>query len=227
MIAIRASFPGGATLEESIPGRALGQFFGNMMILTARALTGAEARWVGCAPVKTQRIYVANHTSHADFVLLWAALPSHLRSQTCPVAAADYWKKGFIRRYFAERVFHGVLVERERVNRSHNPLTPMLEVLHRGKSLIMFPEGTRGDGVGLQPFKCGVYHLASSRPDVEVVPVWIDNLHRVLPKGSALPAPLLSSVTFGTPTHLARGEGKHEFLDRIRQSVLDLRKPCA
>jgi 1-acyl-sn-glycerol-3-phosphate acyltransferase len=226
MIAVRAFSTGDATLGKSVPKSVLEQFFGKVMILTAHAATGAEARWVGCAPVETQRIYVANHTSHADFVLLWASLPPRLRSQTCPVAAADYWKKGLVRRYFAERVFQAVLVERERINRAHNPLTPMLKALHCGKSLIMFPEGTRGNGSQLQPFKCGIYHLANSRPDVELVPVWIDNLFRVLPKGSVLPAPLLCSVTFGTPTYLAHGEGKQEFLDRIRQSVLDLRKSC-
>jgi 1-acyl-sn-glycerol-3-phosphate acyltransferase len=93
--------------------------------------------------------------------------------------------------------------------------------------LIMFPEGTRGRGEALQPFKCGIFHLASTRPNVELVPVWIDNLYRVLPRGAILPVPLLCSVTFGEPTHLLPGEDKKSFLARLHQSVSTLGASCA
>jgi 1-acyl-sn-glycerol-3-phosphate acyltransferase len=197
------------------------------LIATARVVTGAEARWVGCTPSETKRIYIANHTSHADFILLWAALTPRLRSHTFPVAAADYWNGSAVRRYLAKQVFRAVLVERDRVDRAHNPIAPMVQALDGENSLIVFPEGTRGRGEALLPFKCGIYHLAQERPSVEIVPVWIDNLYRVLPRGAVLPAPLLCSVTFGEPTHLLPGEDKKAFLTRLHRTVGQLGASCA
>jgi 1-acyl-sn-glycerol-3-phosphate acyltransferase len=134
--------------------------------------------------------------------------------------------RGAVRRLLIERVFEGVLVERGRVDRSHDPLLPMLRALDSGKSLIVFPEGTRGNGDELLAFKCGIYHLAHQRPSLDLIPVWIENLHRVLPRGAILPVPLLCSVTFGEPTRFADGEDKKAFLARLRQSVLDLGASC-
>jgi 1-acyl-sn-glycerol-3-phosphate acyltransferase len=207
--------------------RAFRRVLAGTLVSMARVVTGLEARWVDCAPSDTRRIYVANHTSHADFILLWAALAPQLRWRTRPVAAADYWEHSRMRRYLARQVFRAVLVERNRIDRTHNPLAPMIEAIDEGNSLIVFPEGTRGKGETLQPFKCGVYYLAQARPDVELVPVWIDNLHRVLPKGAMLPAPLLCSVIFGKPTRLAPGEDKKAFLGRLQQMVTSLGEPCA
>ena len=56
-----------------------------------RVMTGSQARWYGCPPKAEQRIYFANHQSHADLVLIWAALPRDLRTMTRPIAARDYW----------------------------------------------------------------------------------------------------------------------------------------
>lgn len=187
----------------------------------ARLLTGARSLWIGCAPLAKQRIYFANHSSHGDFVLLWASLPPDLRSQTRPVAGADYWQKSALRRYLINRVFNGVLVDRQRSDNS-NPLEPMLNALAQGDSLIIFPEGTRNLEDGLLPFKGGLYRLGLERPDVELVPVWIANLNRVMPKGKALPLPLLCSVSFGEPLQIAEGEDKTAFLERARQSLLAL-----
>lgn len=189
---------------------------------TTRLLTGAQARWVGCAPCDTQRIYFANHTSHVDFLLIWSALPGRLRQRTRPVAALDYWSHGTLRRYLADHVFRGVLVTRGHPGHERNPIDVMRQALDMGASLILFPEGTRGSGSEVQPFKPGLYHLAEARPDVELVPVWIDNSYRVMPKGLPLPIPLLCSVAFGKPVRLEPGEQKPEFLGRMRQLVVHL-----
>lgn len=212
--------------------RMVDSILAKTLVVAARMVTGAETRWIGCAPAEAPRVYIANHTSHADFILLWSSLPPRLRSLTHPVAAADYWERGAVRRYLATQVFQAVLVERKRTHhtdnpRIHNPLAPMLRALDSGHSLIVFPEGTRGNGAELLPFKCGIYHLAHERPDVELVPVWIDNLHRVLPRGAILPAPLLCSVTFGTPARLFPGEEKKAFLARLSYVVGSLGNLCA
>jgi 1-acyl-sn-glycerol-3-phosphate acyltransferase len=189
----------------------------------AKALTGAQCQWVGCGPYETQRIYFANHSSHLDFILLWSALPGPLRRKTRPVAAADYWFHGTFKQYLIRRVFNGVAVERTARTPGTHPLQPMFDALDEGSSLIIFPEGTRGSGEELLPFKSGIFHLAKERPNVELVPVWMENCYRVMPKGSFLPVPLLCSVRFGEPMRLADFERKPAFLERLQKAVEGLR----
>ena len=189
----------------------------------ARTVTGARSLWLGCAPVPVQRIYFANHSSHGDFVLLWASLPPELRRRTRPVAGSDYWMTGDLRRFLIRDVFNGVLVDREQRSPQANPLQSMLDALGQGDSLIIFPEGTRNlTDEQLLPFKSGLYHLAQAKPDVELVPVWIANLNRVMPKGRALPLPLLCTLSFGAPLERQEGEDKAAFLERARNALLEL-----
>ncbi len=188
----------------------------------ARSITGARSLWLGCAPTPVQRIYYANHSSHGDFVLLWASLPAELRQRTRPVAGADYWGKGALRRYLINQVFNGVLVDRQRSEPQNNPLQPLLNALDGGDSLIFFPEGTRNQEDGLLPFKSGLYHLAKTRPQVELIPVWIANLNRVMPKGRVLPLPLLCTLSFGAPVMIGADEDKESFLARARTTLLTL-----
>ena len=189
-----------------------------------RALTGVRAHWVGCAPDLRQRIYFANHSSHLDAPALWAALPGPLRELTCPVAARDYWTAGRIRRHLAEKVFNAVLIERKAPSARDNPIEDMLMAIGDRRSLILFPEGGRFSGPDPVEFKSGLFHLAKKRPELELVPVLLDNLNRVLPKGELLPAPLIASATFGAPMRLEAGEPRNDFLVRSRQAILDLRQ---
>ena len=191
-----------------------------------RVATGALARWHGCGPELRQRIYFANHTSNLDGPLLWASLPTPLRVRTRMVAAHDYWSVGKLRPWLAQRVFNAVLIERKKPTAECNPLNTMLEALGDDHSLIIFPEGGRQTSPEPEPFKAGLYHLAKRRPDVEMVPVWMENLNRILPKGEFLPAPLLGSLVFGTPVRLEEGETKVDFLVRARESVICLRGTC-
>ena len=187
-----------------------------------RALCGAQARWRGCEPGSHQRIYFANHTSHLDAVVLWATLPPSIRTRTRPVAARDYWAASRIRLWLAEKVFHALLIQRQKVTPQDNPLRDMLSALDNGDSLIIFPEGTRSSNQEPQQFKSGLFHLAKDRAAVEFVPVYLENLNRILPKGEILPVPLLGSVTIGTPIRLEAGETKEAFLERARQAVWNL-----
>lgn len=192
----------------------------------AKAVTGVRALWLGSSPMARQRVYFANHTSHGDFVLIWAALPGALRSRTRPVARADYWQRGAWRRFIAERVFRGVLIA-PAAGRHHafNPLEQMDAALAQGDSLIVFPEGTRNPGGGLLPFKSGLYHLARAHPEVEFIPVWIENLGRVMPKGALIPIPLLCTLCFGQALEIRPDESKPDFLERARASMLALAPP--
>jgi len=187
----------------------------------ARLVTGVRAQWQGCAPDPRRRIYFANHRSHGDFVLVWAVLPPSLRQHTHPVAGADYWLKSRARRFIVERVFRAVLIDRDPATRKADPIEQMGVALERGASLILFPEGTRNTGEEpLLPFKSGLYHLAKAWPEVELVPTWIENLNRVMPKGEVVPIPLLCTVTFGTPLRLAAAEDRAAFSERSRAALL-------
>ncbi len=199
---------------------------GTAIVLFAQFLTAARGIWHGSAPDRRQRVYFANHTSNGDFVLIWAVLPRALRQRTRPVAASDYWLKTPLRSYIGRHVFNAVLISRVAEERVANPVDQMAEALDEGSSLILFPEGRRNSGeVPLLPFKTGLYHLARMRPEIDLVPVWIANLNRVMPKGEILPLPLICTVTFGAPLHLGEGEDRDTFLDRARTALLALSGP--
>jgi 1-acyl-sn-glycerol-3-phosphate acyltransferase len=195
-----------------------------LLAAMAKLLTGASARWAGCTPNIRQRVYFANHTSNLDALVVWASLPPPIRALTRPVAARDYWMKGRLRRYLANQIFNAVLIERKKPTAHDNPLTDMITALGTRHSLIIFPEGGRQSGMEMAPFKGGLFHLAKDRPDVEFVPVLIENLNRILPKGEFLPVPLLGGVSFGTPIKLENGEGKNSFLSRAQAAVKALQK---
>ena len=257
----------------------LAKLTGWFLLALVRLLTGAQARWWGCPPKAEQRIYFANHQSHIDLVMIWAALPQELRSITRPIAARDYWTNSPLKRWITTEVFNAIYVERggsaplpaelvtpaaapaaprERVEPSLDampptadpvadgtqaelplaadearltpgspeallPLQPLIDALQSGDSIIIFPEGTRGHTGEPQKFKSGLYTLAQMFPEVVLVPAWIDNVQRVMPKGEVVPVPILCSVTFGAPVKVEDGEERRPFLDRARTAVIALR----
>ena len=191
------------------------------IVLLTRLLVGAYPQWIGSTPSDKQRIYFANHTSHLDTIVLWSSLPKEIRSHTRPVAAKDYWVKGAIRRRIAIEELNVVLVDRRRTEHS-DPLEPLRECLREGSSMIIFPEGTRRPQAIPSEFKSGIWRLMREFPEVELIPVYIENLHRALPKGVYLPVPTICSVHFGAPLEHSPDEPKEQFLTRARQAVIDL-----
>lgn len=201
-----------------------------LIVLAARLLTGVRGIWTGASPRAEQTLYFANHTSHGDFVLLWATLPADLRGITRPVAGQDYWETSALRRFIGGDVFNALMIRRDGGGAgaagaaAPNPVEQMTEALLAGDSLIMFPEGTRNTTEEvLLPLKSGLFHLARACPQVRLVPAWIENLKRVLPKGTLIPIPLACTVRFGAPLVLAGGEEKAAFIARAREAMLALR----
>lgn len=196
---------------------------GLALAFVARLITGAQGRWLGSPPKAEQRIYFANHQSHFDWVLLWAALPRDLRATTRPIAARDYWTSSKLKHWITREIFNAVYVSRERKD-DEDPLEPLLQALTNGDSLVIFPEGTRGHAGEPAAFKSGLYALARAFPQVSLIPAWIDNVQRVMPKGEVVPVPILCTVTFGAPVVLGPDEERRAFLDRARAAVVALRR---
>jgi 1-acyl-sn-glycerol-3-phosphate acyltransferase len=201
------------------------------MVLVARTITTKSVRFLGRIDDARQRIFFANHTSHLDFILIWSSLPRHVRERTRPVAGRDYWERSRFRRYYARKVFDAVLVDRALLDpdngggadrRGREAIDQMLKGLGDEHSLILFPEGTRGSGESIAPFRSGLYYLCRERPDVELVPVRIHGAHKVLPKGRMLPRPQESDLTFGPAMRLEADETKTAFNERARAALRTL-----
>lgn len=191
-----------------------------LLSLTTRFLIGALPRWQASQPEHRQRIYFANHTSHLDTLAIWSSLPAELRKTTRPVAARDYWDKAGVRRHIATQGLNVVFISRDK--QSGDPLAPLYEALENGDSLIIFPEGTRHFSPLPAPFKSGLYYLAQKFKTVELIPVYLDNTRRCLPKGSLIPVPLACTVTYGAPLEAIEHEEKAAFLQRAREAVIAL-----
>jgi 1-acyl-sn-glycerol-3-phosphate acyltransferase len=195
----------------------------------SRLISGAKGHW-HCEPGAAHpRIYYANHSSHLDFIVIWSALPAGIRHLVRPVAGEDYWLANRVRRYLANHIFHAVLVERAQPDasdalvRARAATERMANALGGRHSLILFPEGTRARDGEVGAFKSGLYYLSQSRPDVELIPVYLENLNRILPKGEVLPVPMLSRVVFGPPLTTIANECRDGFLARAREALLRLR----
>lgn len=210
-----------------------------MIAAAARLISGIQVQWVDSEPDPRQAVYFANHSSHLDFVVLWSSLPAEVRALTRPVAAQDYWNAG-LRRALAVNVFRAVLVARHAAkSEPHDgsadpaPADPtsdprlaidhMLEAMGDTESLILFPEGTRGTGEEVAAFKSGLYYLCRQRPGLRLIPAYLNNLNRILPRGEFLPVPFISKLTFGPAMALDADESKPAFLARARAAVCRLR----
>ncbi|QDS87433.1 2-acyl-glycerophospho-ethanolamine acyltransferase [Rosistilla oblonga] len=198
------------------------QLTSHAIVLLAKMFSGFTVRWVDCQPETCQRVYFANHTSHLDAAVLWSALPKEIRALTRPVAAKDYWDSSRFRRHIAES-FNALLIDRKEIKVHQSPVQIMIREMGDVYSLIVFPEGSRSITGEMGSFKSGLYYLSKKRPDLELVPVYIDNVNRILPRGEFLPVPLLSCITIGAPMWLESGEPKNEFLARARDAVRALK----
>lgn len=191
---------------------------GHTLAFLAKLVSGFTVRWQGSQPETRQRVYFANHTSHLDAVVLWSCLPKNLRLLTRPVAAQDYWGGSSLRRFLAKS-FNAILIDRKQIKVHQSPVELMLREIGDVYSLIVFPEGSRAMDGEMGEFKSGLYYLAKKRPDLELLPVYMDNLNRILPRGEFMPVPLLSSITIGSSIFLEAGESKVKFLSRASRAV--------
>jgi 1-acyl-sn-glycerol-3-phosphate acyltransferase len=182
----------------------------------ATGVRGLAASPHGAGPA----IFYANHSSHLDFVVVWAALPHAARVQLSPAAAEDYWGRTALRRRIACDVFKAVLIPREGISKTNNPVERMAACLESGRSVLIFPEGTRRSDGEIGAFKGGLYHLARRFPELPLVPVNLENLNRIFPRGTFVPVPIIGRASFMEPIRLEPNEPRDSFLSRARAALL-------
>ncbi len=202
-------------------------FTGYVLVLLSRLITGVQVRWKGSMPKAGARVYYGNHSSHLDGLVIWSGLPKEIRPTVHPVAARDYWDATPLKRYIAKYVFRALLIDRHKPQEAGavmaNPIEAMGEILAQNEAIIIFPEGTRNSGEGVGPFKSGLYHLIKQYPQAEFIPVYLENLNRVLPKGTKLIVPIICSATFGAPiAPLGTDEDRQQFLARAQKALEEL-----
>jgi len=183
-------------------GRALKHLF--FWLLIRPVLTvglGLNVRHRQRLPESGPAILVANHNSHLDTVVMMALLPARLLPRVRPVAAADYFLSNRAVAWFSLHVLGILPVVRggRRADPAYDPLAQCREVLDRGEVVVIFPEGTRGEAERMAELKSGIGHLATSRPDVPVIPLFLHGLGKTLPKGATLPVPFFCDVFVGEP----------------------------
>lgn len=197
----------------------------DLVVGLAKMLTGAQAVWKGSAPDTRQRIYFANHTSNLDTIIIWSSLPYQLREKTRPVAAKDYWSKPGIRHHIATKELNVVFIERDKATRTGDPLDPLRQALHEGYSLIVFPEGQRNKEIVPGAFKSGIFRLYQEFPDVDFVPVYLENVAKTFPRGAFFPLPIICKARFGAKFKFDNSsvdDSKNTFLENARRRVIDL-----
>ena len=175
-----------------------------------------------------QFIIVANHNSHLDTMTILASLPGKIVHKVKPVAAADYFAQTKLQGKFSEYFINALLIQRKRDknNPSHDPIHTMLQCLEEGYSLILFPEGTRGEPEKLQPLKPGIAILLSKRPDIPYVPAFMKGMGKIMPKGDNLIIPYNSTLRFGHPMRVVSTEVS-SIMQQVEKDLLRLKDQSA
>lgn len=176
-------------------------------------------------PAQKACIIVANHNSHLDTIAILSLLPAHQIHRVHPVAAADHFGKTTWQAKCANFFINTLLIPRKRpkTQESPDPFALMLDALDQGKSLVLFPEGTRGQPEQLGTFKKGIGYLLAARPTVAYIPVFTKGLGDSLPKGSRILLPFLSQVRIGTPQY-AHSQCPEQIVEEVTATVVALGK---
>lgn len=203
----------------------MAELVAKMILYLCRLVSGVQVEIRDVDSFSGTAIFYANHSSHLDAMVILSLLPEELRKKTFIVGSKKYWQANAIRRYISNRVFKTVMIDRageSNASGAFAAMSDMSKVLEQGYSIIIFPEGTRSLEAEISDFKRGIYHLAKKNSAVKLVPVYLENMNRIMPKGELIIIPLLGRVVFGKPITLLEEEDKETFLARARKELVDL-----
>jgi 1-acyl-sn-glycerol-3-phosphate acyltransferase len=179
---------------------------------------GLRTRGLENVPKKGPFVLVANHSSHLDTVCLLSLFPLRRLREIRPVAAADYFDRNRIVSAFSRTLFNILPIPRKDFTEENHPVRRMRDAIDQGYSLIVFPEGTRGSGEELGKFRTGVARAVEGERSVAVVPAYLVNMGRSLPKGEWFPIPFFCEVRIGRPM-LLEGKDYQEKVAAVEAAV--------
>ncbi len=186
-----------------------------------KIILGVKFRYDEKPSFDKSKIIVANHSSHVDAIAILCSLSIRDLKKVHPVVARDYFYRNSVTKVFAKLCLNSVAVSRDR--QFENPLHQCEKLLEKGHSLIIFPEGTRGNSDEMKEFKKGVSILLKKYPDVEFVPAFCEGFGKILPKGQWLILPSNSSLKIGKSKRVNQELELNDITSFIRKSILDLK----
>jgi len=148
---------------------------------------------------KKQFILIANHNSHMDTMAIMSSIPSRYIHRVHPIAAADFFGGSKLKEKLMRYMVNATLIPRKRAESKQevDPIQVMSNLIEKGRSIIVYPEGSRGVPGVMTDFKKGIGYLINKHPHVDVVPVYLDGIHKTLPKGKNLILPYNCKIIFG------------------------------
>ena len=172
-----------------------------------------------------QYMLIANHNSHLDSLAIMSAMPSAKVHRVHPIAAEDFFGDKTIKEFMMKHFVNAILIPRKRPEKPSDPdaLQIMSDLLTKGDSIILYPEGTRGDPGVMQDFKKGIALIVQRHPDVPVVPIFLDGLHKSMPKGVSLFLPSNSKLYVGEPIEFKSLETK-DILEDSLEAILNAKQ---
>ena len=169
-----------------------------------------------------QFILIANHNSHMDTMAIMSAIPSRFIHRVHPIAARDFFGNNLFQRILMRYLVNATLIRRDREDPNRDPINDMNKMLSKKRSLILFPEGTRGIPGIMSSFKAGLGYLVQNNPEIDVIPVYLNDVYKTLPKGKKLILPNNCSITFGEPIKFKSFE-MADILDTAEKAILKLK----
>jgi 1-acyl-sn-glycerol-3-phosphate acyltransferase len=174
------------------------QIFYALLVRPFLLLTlGFNVRHLDRLKAQEGHLIAANHNSHLDALVLM----SLFRLQDIPkvklVAAKDYFCRTPFLTWLSLHVIGVIPIDRK--GESSNPLAPVIQALDDGYTVVMFPEGSRGEPEKIQPLKYGIAKILQKNPAITVTPVFMYGLGKALPRGEALLVPFVCEVNVGEP----------------------------
>ena len=169
---------------------------------------------------KKQFILIANHNSHMDTMAIMSAIPSRYIHKVHPIAAVDFFGGSLLNKILMRYLVNATLIKRDRNDTENDPIDAMDKMIKKYRSLILYPEGSRGTPGIMTNFKKGLAYLIQRNPNIKVIPVYLNNIYKTLPKGRKLIIPYNCSIEFGEPIQFR----SFELDDILNDSEIALKK---
>jgi len=193
-----------------------------LMRLFLKVIVGVKLVNKNILKKPAQFILVSNHNSHIDTVALMSSLSWNQLPKTQPIAAGDYFGSSRVKSFFTRLFTNAILIRRTKDGTSENPIEQMSKALEKGNSLILFPEGSRGEPGKMQEFKKGIGIILQKYPSIPFIPVYMSGMGKVLPKGERLLIPFDTYVVFGEPTFVTTNEVQ-EIVKEVETQIVVLK----